>query len=81
MYRAGIATFYGLDGPGIEFLLIAVAELSKARVCNRSVSGITGSNPAAVIDVCVVCCTVKTKTQAWIMKTKKEIQREIKGRN
>ena len=84
MYRGryssvGIATFYGLDGPGIEFLLIAVAELSKARVCIRSVSGITGSNPSAVIDVCVVCCTVKTKAQAWIIKTRRDQGKELKN--
>ena len=41
----GIATLYGLDGPGIEFLPIPVAERSKARVCGRLLVGIVGSIP------------------------------------
>jgi hypothetical protein len=32
-----------------------VAELSKARVCGRSLAGVPGSNPAGGTDVCVVC--------------------------
>ena len=35
---------------------ISVAERCKARVCGRSLAGITGSNPAGGMDVCVVCC-------------------------
>ena len=35
-------------------------ELSKARVCGRSLAGIVGSNPAGGIDVVnVVCCQVE----------------------
>ena len=49
---AGIATRCGLDGPKP----IRVAERSKARVCGRSLAGISGSNPVGGIDVCVVCC-------------------------
>ena len=57
----GIATRNGLDGPGIESLPIPVAEWSKARVCGRSLAGIAGSNPAAGMDVCCECRTVRTK--------------------
>jgi hypothetical protein len=31
------------------------------RVCGRWIPGISGSNPAGGIDVCVVCCTVQAK--------------------
>jgi hypothetical protein len=34
---------------------IPVSELSKARVCGRSIAGIAGSNPAGGIDV-FLCC-------------------------
>ena len=44
---------------------IPVAERSKA-------SGIAGSNPAGGIDICVVCCTVKTKAQARTMTAQKK---------
>ena len=50
----GIATGCGLDEPGIE-MPVAVAERSKARLYGRSLAGITGSNPASGMDVCVVC--------------------------
>ena len=36
----GVATRYGLDGPGIESQPIPVAELSKARICGRSLAGL-----------------------------------------
>ena len=39
-----------------------MAARSKARVCNRSLAGIVGSNPAGGMDVClvsVVCCQVE----------------------
>jgi hypothetical protein len=39
----------GLDGAGI------------ADPSGRALAGITGSNPAGGMDICVVCCTVKTK--------------------
>jgi hypothetical protein len=35
-------------------LLIAVAEPSKARVCDRSLAGIAGSNLTGVMDVCLL---------------------------
>jgi hypothetical protein len=41
-----------------------VTERSKARVCGRSLPGIAGSNPAGGMDVCVVCCTIRTKGKA-----------------
>ena len=50
----GIATRYGLEGPGIESLPIPVAARSKAWVCGRSLAGIVGSNPAGGMDVCVM---------------------------
>jgi hypothetical protein len=34
--------------------MIPVAERSKARVCDRSVAGIAGSNPAGDIDACLL---------------------------
>ena len=37
-----------------------MAERSKARVCGCSLAGITGSNPAGGMDVCVLCCQVET---------------------
>ena len=51
----GIATRYGLDGPGIESVRIPVAEWFKARVCDRSLAGVAGLNPAGGMDVFVVC--------------------------
>jgi hypothetical protein len=50
----GIAIGCGLDEPGIE-MPVPVAERSKARVYGRSLAGITGSNLASGMDVCVVC--------------------------
>ena len=32
-----------------------MVERSKARVCDRSLTGVAGSNPAGDMDVCVVC--------------------------
>ena len=37
---------------------------SKAWACGRSHAVIPGSNPAGGIDICVVCCTVKTNKQS-----------------
>jgi hypothetical protein len=34
---------------------IPVADRSNARICGRSLVGVAGSNPAEVMDVCVVC--------------------------
>jgi hypothetical protein len=45
---------YELDGPGIESLPIPVVEPYKARVCDRSLAGIEGSNPARGMAVCVL---------------------------
>ena len=50
----GIATRYGLNCPEIEPLPIPVAERFKASVYGRSLAGVTGSNPAGGMDVCVV---------------------------
>ena len=48
---------------------IPVAERSKARVCGRSLPGVTGSNPAGSMDICVVCCTLRTKGKARTIRT------------
>ena len=49
---------------------ISVAEQSKARVCGRSLAGVTGSStenqkkkPAVGMDICVVCFIFKKKRQ------------------
>ena len=52
----GIATTYGLDGPGIESQQIPVAELSKERACVRSLDEVAGSNSSGGMDVCVISC-------------------------
>ena len=59
---------------------VPVAERSKARVCGRSLIGIAGSNPAGVVDVCVVCCTIKTMERARTVKTKKQVRQSYKDR-
>jgi hypothetical protein len=51
---------------------IPFAELSKARVCGRSLAGIAGSNPAGNVDVCVVC-VVKDERQSQ-GNERKEVQ-------
>ena len=51
----GTVTCYKLDGLGIEYQPISVAELSKATVCSRSLTWVAGSNPVWGMDVCVVC--------------------------
>ena len=59
-----VALRYKLEGRGFDSRLpIPVAERSTSRVCGRSVAGVAGSNPAGGMDVCVVCCTVRTKRQ------------------
>jgi hypothetical protein len=55
----GIATRYGLGGPGID------AVRSKAWVCGRSLTGIVGSNPTGGMDVSVVSCI---RMVAWNVK-------------
>ena len=47
-----------------SWLPIPVAERSWARVCGRSLAGIAGSNPAVDMNICVLCCTVRTKGKA-----------------
>ena len=44
----------------------AVTVRSKASVCGRSPSGIAGSNPAVVMDVCLLCvlCIAKVGVSA-----------------
>jgi hypothetical protein len=44
--------------------------------CGRSLAGVAGFEPAGGLDVCVVCCTVKTKEQAKTIQTKKEVQKK-----
>ena len=43
-------------------------------------AGITGLDPAEGMDVCVVCCTVKTKEQDRTIRTKKQVRRKYSGR-
>ena len=79
----GITTRYGMNGQGIASLSITVAERSKARVCDRSLAGVAGSNPAGGMDVCVVskkikCRIIKTKTSTDEVQTEyKRIQKKI----
>jgi len=52
----------------ITHMPIRAAARSKAWVCERSVAGIAGSNPAGGIDVClisVVCCHVEVCVSGW----------------
>ena len=49
---------------------IAVPVRCTARVCGRSLAAVAGSNPAGRMDVCVVCCTVRTKGKARTIRTK-----------
>ena len=51
-------------------LPIPVAELSKAKVCGRSLAGVAGLNPAGDMDVCVLC-VVRTKGKARTIRTEK----------
>ena len=52
---------------------IPVAERSKATVCGRSLTGISGSNPAEGMDVCVLCVLYsKDKRES----KDKEVQRQ-----
>jgi hypothetical protein len=75
----------GLDGLGIESLLIPVAERSKAGICNRSLAGIEGSILAGGTDISVVCCTAKTKQRSQDNPDKEtntaKVQRQKKRRN
>ena len=52
---AGVTNRYGPNGPGIESQQIPVADRPKARVCGRSLAGITGSNPSGSMEDDVVC--------------------------
>jgi hypothetical protein len=56
-----------------------VTERSKARVCGGSLAGVATSNPAGGMDVCVVCCTVKTKGKIRDNHDK-EVQIKFKAR-
>jgi hypothetical protein len=53
--------------------------MSKERVCGRSLAGVAGSNPAGDTDVCVVCCTLRTKRQSQDNQDK-EVQIKYKER-
>ena len=55
----------------VRSLPIPVVARFTAWDCGRSLVWIASSNPAEGMDVCVVCCTEKTKDQAWTIKTKK----------
>ena len=65
---------------------IAVAELSKARVCSRSLAEIACLNPVVGMDVCVVCCTVKSKgtsqeiqdKEGWKKHREREKEKEFR---
>ena len=49
------------------FLPILVAARSKTWVCDRSLDGIVGSNPAGGMDVCllsVVCCQIEVSASS-----------------
>jgi hypothetical protein len=71
----GIATCYGLDGPGIESVPIPVAELSKARVCGRSIAGVAGSNPPWGHGcLCCVLHSKDKKAKCKTITTKKEVR-------
>jgi hypothetical protein len=59
---------------------IPVTELSKARVCSRSLARIAGLNHVGGMDACVLCCTGKRKAQCRTRKTKKRIGKKCKER-
>ena len=48
-----------LLGLRVRILPVPVAERSKVRVCGRSFAGVSGSNHAGGLAVCVVYCKVK----------------------
>ena len=60
-------------------VLIPVAMRFKASVCGRSLAGIAGSNSAGGMDVCVVCCTVRTKCKKLGQRSRGKVQREKKN--
>ena len=66
-------------GPG-SILPIPVAELSRARVYGQSLAGMSSLNPAGGMDVCVVCCTVRTKEQAITIREKKHVRKRYTER-
>ena len=49
--------------------------------CGRSRAGVACSNPAEGLDVCVVCCTLKTKEQTGTIKRKKKYGKVQKENN
>ena len=57
----GIATRYGLDGPGIESKTFPVAERSKTKDLPLIPGWDCWFESLRNMDVCVVCCTVKVK--------------------
>ena len=63
---------------------IPVTELSKARVCSRSLARIAGLNHVGGMYVCVLCCS-KEKGTVQDNKNKEtnreKVQRENQGRN
>jgi hypothetical protein len=65
----GTATWYGMEGPGIES--IPVAAWSKAWTSKHSLAGTAGSNLAGDINACVVRGTQKTKEQARTIENKR----------
>ena len=61
MGRLVEALHYKPNGRWLHFLLISVAERSKARVCGRLLAGIASSNPAGGHKyLCCVFCTLNT---------------------
>jgi hypothetical protein len=57
---------------------VPAAVSCEACACSCSLAGIAGSNPAGVIDACVVCCTLKTKKQTRTINTKKKLRKSKK---
>ena len=60
---------------GVRILSIPLAERSKARVCSLSLAGISDSNPAEGVKVCVVCVAEYKRTRKGI-KDKRTMQSE-----
>ena len=50
------------------YTLISLAAWAKAWVCDRSLAGIVGSNPAGGMDICLLgmlCCQVEVSASGW----------------
>ena len=70
-----------LLGSRVRIVPIPGSAQPKAWACVHSLDRNAGSNPARGTDVCVTCCTVKTKKHAvkkYKEKRRKGIQKTIK---